>query len=286
MLRPGTLVAQWEGVELRLGFAPQLIDEQPFVHSLDLAKTILPLLNPVAAGAFKGTVVIDPGHGGEDAGTTSMAGDFYEKDLTADWAHRVKALLVSRGYDVVLTRQSDTSLPLADRVAIAAAKRAGVFISLHFNSSAPNHAESGLETYCLTPSGMPSTLVRGSVDELSNAYPNNAFDGQNLQLAAQVHRALLQVNGHQDRGVRRARFPAVLRGQQCPAVLVEGGYLSNVREARMIADPGYRQKLAEAVARAIEACYTNSTSPDTRTSGVQQLPPTMVTQEKSAPRHE
>jgi N-acetylmuramoyl-L-alanine amidase len=55
-----------------------------------------------------------------------------------------------------------------------------------------------------------------------------------------------------DRGVRRARYQTVLPGQNRPAVLIEGGYLSNPREARRIADPQYRQKLAEAVARALE----------------------------------
>jgi hypothetical protein len=61
----------------------------------------------------------------------------------------------------------------------------------------------------------------------------------------------LQVNGRRDRGVRRARFLGVLRGQRCPAILVEGGYLSNPQEARRVADPAYRQKLAEAVAQAL-----------------------------------
>src|SRR5438876_9832640 len=98
---------------------------------------------------------------------------------------------------------------------------------------------------------MHSTVTRGFSDELWVVFPNNASDAQNLQFAFQVHRALLQVNGHHDRGVRRARFPGVLRGQQRPAILIEGGYLSNPEEARLIAEPGYRQKLAEAVARAL-----------------------------------
>lgn len=82
-------------------------------------------------------------------------------------------------------------------------------------------------------------------------FPNNSFDAENIQLAARVHRALLQVNGHHDRGVRRARFLGVVRNQQRPAILIEGGYLSNPREARLIADSGYRQKLADAVAKAL-----------------------------------
>ena len=98
---------------------------------------------------------------------------------------------------------------------------------------------------------MPSTVTRGYYDDTALAFPNNAFDAQNLLVALQVHRALLQINGHHDRGVRRARYLGVLRGQKRPAILIEGGYLSNPHEARQIADPAYRQKLAEAVATAL-----------------------------------
>jgi N-acetylmuramoyl-L-alanine amidase len=66
-----------------------------------------------------------------------------------------------------------------------------------------------------------------------------------------VQRSLLKISGAKDHGVRRARFMTVIRGQNCPAILVEGGYMSNPREARRIADPSYRQKLAEAVAKAL-----------------------------------
>ena len=83
-------------------------------------------------------------------------------------------------------------------------------------------------------------------------HPNNAFDEQNVQLASRIHGALLRSTGTTDRGVRRARFMAVLRGQHRPAVLIEGGYLSNPAEARRIASPDYRQELAEGVAKALE----------------------------------
>jgi N-acetylmuramoyl-L-alanine amidase len=98
---------------------------------------------------------------------------------------------------------------------------------------------------------MESSVTRGYEDDPALVFPNNAFDEQNLLLAACVHRALLQVNGRQDRGVRRARYLGVLRGQNRPAVLIEGGYLSNPLEAKRIADPAYRQRLAEAVAGAL-----------------------------------
>jgi N-acetylmuramoyl-L-alanine amidase len=135
-------------------------------------------------------------------------------------------------------------------VAFAEEHRADLFVSLHFNSAAPNQEQAGLETYCLTPAGMPSTLTRGYDDDLSLVFTNNAFDAENLQYAVRFHRALLTVIRN-DRGVRHARFLGVLRGQNRPAVLIEGGYLSNPGEARRIADAAYRQKLAEAVAAAL-----------------------------------
>ncbi|HEY5910801.1 MAG TPA: N-acetylmuramoyl-L-alanine amidase [Verrucomicrobiae bacterium] len=251
VMHPGTLLAQWDGLEVRLGFAPQLIDEQPYVHALDLQKTILPLLNGPSGKNLREPVVIDAGHGGEDAGARGSFNGCKEKDLTLDWALRLRRSLAEKGVNALLTRSKDASLTLPDRVAVAVAAHAGMFISLHFNSAAPSRNEAGLETYCLTPAGMPSSLTRSDAEEIAQAYPNNSFDAQNLQLAVQLHRALLQVNGHQDRGIRRARFPAVLRGQQCPAVLIEGGYLSSPAEARQIADPAYRQRLADALARVL-----------------------------------
>jgi N-acetylmuramoyl-L-alanine amidase len=246
-------VALWNGVEIRLGFAPQLIDGQPYIHTLDLNKTVYPLLQGEPTRAFRTNpvVVIDPGHGGENAGTRSVLGNHFEKEFTLDWALRLQSLLSANNCRAFLTRSNDTDLALSNRVSFATDHKADLFISLHFNSAAPNEAESGLETYCLTPAGVPSSLTRGFSDEIQQTFPNNAFDTQNLFLALRVHRALLQVNGHRDRGIRRARFPGVLRGQQRPAILVEGGYLSNPEEAKLIGDASYRQKLAEAVARAL-----------------------------------
>jgi N-acetylmuramoyl-L-alanine amidase len=253
ILHAGSQLAQWDGLEVRLGFAPQLIDGQPFVHSLDLNKTIQPLLqgDTVSAPGSSPVIVIDPGHGGENAGTKSVLGNHYEKEFTLDWALRLQSVLAANHCRSFLTRSNDTDLALSNRVAFAAEHKADVFVSLHFNSAAPNEVESGLETYCLTPVGMPSSLTRGFPDEIRQSFPNNTFDKQNLLLALRVHRALLQVNGHHDRGIRRARFPGVLRGQQRASILVEGGYLSNPQEARQIGDPAYRQRLAEAVAKAL-----------------------------------
>jgi N-acetylmuramoyl-L-alanine amidase len=230
-----------------------MVNGQPHLHALDLTKSLEPLVGgaPMNYPRRNPTIVIDPGHGGEDSGTLSVLDYRPEKEFPLDWARRLGALLATNGWRVFLTRNRDVDLSLSNRVAFAEAHQAGLFLSLHFNSAAPDRLQAGLETYCLTPTGMPSTVTRGYGDEAAQVFPNNAFDAQNLQIAMRVHQALLQVNGRCDRGVRRARYLGVLRGQSRPAVLVEGGYLSNAQEARRIADPGYRQKLAEALARAL-----------------------------------
>jgi len=267
VLRPESLVAAWNGQELHLGFAPQLIDNQPFVHALDLVKSIQPLLHGFALPAKTNRViVVDPGHGGLNTGTRSVVDGTFEKEFTLDWARRLEPLLSAGGWQVFLTRTSDVDMSLADRVAFAEKHRADLFISLHFNATgSPTDDSAGLETYCLTPHGMPSTLTRGYEDDISLLFPNNAFDSENWRLAFHVQRTLLDESGAPDHGVRRARFMGVLRGQNRPAVLVEGGYLSSPREARQVADPAYRQTLAEAVAMALIE------RPETRTSKIETV---------------
>ncbi|HPU57305.1 MAG TPA: N-acetylmuramoyl-L-alanine amidase [Verrucomicrobiota bacterium] len=252
-LKPGTLAARWNGTELRLGFEPILIDNVPFVHALDLKKNIEPLLH---AGPLRTrprpVIVVDAGHGGANGGTTHVTEARYEKEYTLDLAKRLEPLLAASGWTVFLTRTNDSDMSLQDRVAFAEQKNADLFVSLHFNSAAPSREQSGLETFCLTPAGMASTLTRGYEDNPDLVFANNSFDAENLQYAMLLHRALLEAGGFVDRGVRRARFLTVLRGHSRPAVLLEAGYLSNPQEAARIADPAFRQRLAEAIAGALE----------------------------------
>ncbi|MGC8989619.1 MAG: N-acetylmuramoyl-L-alanine amidase family protein, partial [Verrucomicrobiia bacterium] len=156
-----------------------------------------------------------------------------------------------QGWTVFLTRTNDCDVTLSNRVAIADAIGAGLFLSLHFNDANGRATESGIETYCMTPPGLPSALVRGPPENPSVVLPNNAHDTANLRLAFRLHRALVNRTGAVDRGVRRARFMAVLRNQSRPAILVEAGYLSNLRDARLIASPEHRQALAAAIAHAL-----------------------------------
>ncbi len=252
VVRPGTEITLWNGVQLRLSFAPLLTNSGPVIHSFDLAKTINPLLSKSAGAVSTAPVIVlDPGHGGQDSGTRSVLPGKFEKDLTLDWALRLRDLLTARGWQVRMTRTNDCDLSIPARVAFADEVKADLFVSLHFNSAGGKLSESGLETYCLTPAGMPSNLTRGYPDDLRTTFPNNTFDDENLRLALMLHRELLQTSRMTDRGIRRARFLGVLRGQQRPAVLVEGGYLSNAAEARLITSSAYRQKLADGLAKAL-----------------------------------
>lgn len=252
-VRIGQQVARWGNFDLHLGFAPQFSSGEVLVHALDLRKNIEPLVRGFLPNTNPDRlVVIDPGHGGVNDGTVSIVDKRNEKEFALDWALRLAPLLQTNGWRVLLTRTANVDVSLADRVAFAEKQRADLFVSLHFNSSGSSSREpAGLETYCLTPTGMASSLTRGREDNAALAFPNNAHDEQNLMYAVRLHAALLKVNGHLDRGVRRARFLTVLQGQNRPAVLIEGGFLSNPNEARRVADPAFRQRLAEAVAEAL-----------------------------------
>ncbi len=239
----------WNGTQVWLGFEPRMEKGRIRVHRLDLESHFEVLMAATAPVVLRDrSVMIDAGHGGRNVGTRSIAGNRFEKEFTLDWAQRLRVLLEGRGWRVVMTRTNDMDLGLAERVAMADAAGVSLFVSLHFNSGFPNREAAGLETYTLTPRGMASHVVRDYVDEPGRRYPNNAHDAVNLRLAIGVHRALLATTGQTDRGVRHARFMEVLRQQERPAVLIEGGYLSNPQEATRVQTEEFRQKLAEAVA--------------------------------------
>jgi N-acetylmuramoyl-L-alanine amidase len=249
----GNRAAAWNGIEVNLGFEPQFIDGEIFLHGLDLQKNLEPLLcEPPFAPGTNRVIVIDPGHGGKNTGTSSVLDGRFEKEFTLDWAKRLAPLLETNGWTVFLTHTNDSDMSNAVRVVFAEEHHADLFISLHFNSAAPDQKAAGLEIYCLTPAGMPSTLTRGWPDIWSQVFPDNAFDAQNLQLAFRLQKALLYQTGLEDRGICRARFMTVLQNQNRPAILIEAGFLSNPADAKLIESEAFRQKLAETVADALK----------------------------------
>lgn len=246
-----SLYAVFNGWRFHLGYPLRITNGVPYLHRLDAEKNLRPLITSYERlPRGNGIICIDPGHGGKHTGTRSTLGKFFEKDYSLDWALKLRPQLEQRGWRVVLTRTDDTTMSLTDRVKIADRVQASLFVSLHFNAA--GSGATGLETYCTTPRGMPSTLKRGYSDPMGASMPNNAYDARNLHLAARVHSSLLRHVKMADRGIRRARFMTVIAQQKRPAVLIEGGYLSDPAEARNIGTGNYRLKLAEAVAMALQ----------------------------------
>ena len=120
VLAIGSREATWNGVELHLGFAPELIDGEVFLHGLDLQKNLEPLLcaPPLAFGTNR-VIVIDPGHGGVNTGTTACSTAGLKRNSRSTGRERLKPLLETNGWTVFLTRTNDTDIALSNRVAFA-----------------------------------------------------------------------------------------------------------------------------------------------------------------------
>ena len=249
--KAGSSDAYIDGVHYVLSFPVESGGGDWLVSKMDVIKLFEPVMRPTEIDGrhtIRG-VVIDAGHGGTDNGATSRLGN--EKTYTLDTAYRLASILNGAGLKTAFTRRSDVFVDLYERAHIASNYPDYCFVSIHFNSA---EAEArGLETYCLSPRGAASTssryLTRGDVQKL----PGNDYDPQNLLLASMVHSEIIKLNpgdASADRGVKRARF-VVIKMNVLPAILVEGGFVSNHMEAARVNQPSYRQALAQAIARGV-----------------------------------
>ena len=213
----------------------------------DVSGIVDPLIRPAvtAAALPVRTVVLDPGHGGEDSGAVG-AQRVCEKKVALDIAGRVAARLQDSGVVVRMTRSGDRALTLSERSRSARRWGADLFVSVHLNSSRNGDA-SGLETYIVPAAGYAST---SSTRPEVRACDGNRFNAQNALLAYYLHRGLLSTAHVPDRGIKRARFE-VLTEAPCPAALVECGFVSNRGEASRLRNAEYRSTLADGIARGI-----------------------------------
>ena len=230
------------------------------VSRMDLVKIIEPVLRPsrITGNAPIDTIVLDAGHGGHDVGAGGgVAGQ--EKDYTLDTALRARMRLMQAGFKVEMTRKSDVFIPLEDRVAFANQFPNALFVSIHFNSSG---AGTGIETYTLAPCGVPSMMADGPRVSDNQPCRGNCRDAENIALATATHASMIVRSHMYDRGIKRARF-VVIRDIQIPGVLIEGGFLSNMYDVRMIAQPNYRENLAAAIVDAALNYRTAVSAPGT-----------------------
>ena len=238
------------GVKQWLSFPVLNQNGQQLVSRFDLAKTIEPCLRPTMISNLRPfhTVVLDAGHGGQDGGGHSTLG--LEKDYTLDVIRDLKKSLESKGLNVILTRDTDAYLPLESRADRANEVADSVLVSIHFNSS--DASATGFEVFAMTPRGAASTADGAVTLEQFKQMPGNDFDDASLAMATCVHHSLLGHLPETDRGVKRARF-AVLRLTRSPAILIEGGFLTNASDSQNINDRLWRQKLADAIAVGVQS---------------------------------
>jgi len=217
----------------------------------DVAKTIEPLVRPhrVPNVGNVETVVLDPGHGGHDKGAVCRYGS--EKDFALDVARKLRGLLQSKGLRVIMTREGDYFVPLDVRAQIANAARDSIFVSIHFNATNDDPDATGFEIFSFTPRGAPSTSDNAVTPTSLSMQAGTVVDNQSLALSVCIYHSLLGHIPEFDRGIKRARF-AVLRLTRVPAVLIEGGFLTERGESRLIANKDWRGKLAAAISVGIE----------------------------------
>ncbi len=205
------------------------------------------------------TVVIDPGHGGDDPGMVGVSGTL-EKDVNLDIAKALRDALRRRDFQVVLTRDDDRLLGLDARAELANRAGGDLFLSLHANGWFNGRA-SGVETFFLDPAApaREHDEAGDSGDFVPWHRVQEAHLGRSSDLAELVQEALGDRQGVRDRGVRRAGL-RVLRGVDMPAVLVEMGFLSNATDERRLLDRDYQKELAEALAEAVERFHARYAS--------------------------
>lgn len=239
--------ARLHGLRVFLGEPVVVNRGTVYVATLDLERFLGPILRPTKLKPRPlRTIVIDAGHGGTDTGTRHAGKKLEEKIFTLDVARRLERLLAGEHWRVLLSRTDDRFVALPDRADFANAARADLFVSIHFNSVTGNPSVRGTETYVLTPQFQRSTSSDKASPEDKIAQPGNQHDLWSAVLGYHLHRELLARLKTEDRGYKRARF-AVLRLVDCPAVLVEAGYLSNDGEAALLATEAYRARIAEAI---------------------------------------
>jgi N-acetylmuramoyl-L-alanine amidase len=239
-----------DGVRQWLSFPARAKDGAAWVSRMDISHTIDPAFRPDAVKGMRPvqTVVLDPGHGGHDNGASSRYG--YEKDFTLDVVRRLRKRLEAAGLKVVQTRNSDTFIELERRPRVANKISNSIFVSIHFNSADWKPTANGIETYAIPPLGAPPSGQDAVQARDREAELGHALEPVDFALATTMHHALMAKMKVEDRGVKRARY-VVLKDASTPAILIEGGFLTNPGDAARIANPAWREAYAAAIAAGI-----------------------------------
>ena len=212
------------------------------------------------------TVVVDPGHGGRDPGAIGRKG-IQEKDVNLRLGRKLAAQLERRGFRVVMTRDSDRTLDLEERTAIAESANGDLFISLHANAS-PRRATRGIEIFYLDKdverhslevAARENGIERAEVDSLQHTLARLRVSEASVHsgaLARIVHDEIVpgvarRYRGMPDLGVKKGPF-YVLFLSSMPAILVEAGFLTNREDIKLLRNDGYLDEMAKQIAEGLE----------------------------------
>ena len=211
-------------------------------------------------------IVIDPGHGGKDPGAVGPTG-LYEKDVNLTVSRLLRDNLQAKGYEVVMTRDTDVFVDLLERSAIANKNKADLFISVHANAS-PRRSARGIETYYLSPTTDPETMRLAAFENAMTTQSQSdlEFILRDLLLSSKIEESSIFAASVQksivsglrgsyreiiDHGVKPGPF-FVLVNTSMPAVLVEMSFVSNYKEEERLRDPAYLRSIADSITRGVE----------------------------------
>ncbi len=174
------------------------------------------------------TIVLDPGHGGNDCG--AIRGDISEKDITLDVSKRVQEILAKQGYIVHMTREDDSTMSLQERVEFSEDIQPDIFVSIHVNSS-EKPAITGIETHY--------------------------YRQESLSLAQTLHASMVSNVKANNRGLFKSKF-YVINHTTSPAILVEIGFLSNAEERAELVTEKRKQATAKAIAEGVQNYFRDN----------------------------
>lgn len=232
----------WAGLVIMVG---SLVWLESLPKRIRLTSPVATLTGPASR------LIIDPGHGGLDSGT--IRNSILEKDLTLDVALRVERLAKAKGFATAMTRRTDEQISLAGRAALANRERDGIFVSLHFDEGTRAEAN-GVQTFYAVRQDSPESGFSSWLPFLQPVATNeNNLASQSL--AAFIQEALVAGTHAFNRGTRAEQFYVVAHVRH-PAVLVEGGFLSNPEDLARLITAEYREQLAASIVEGLSRYRT------------------------------
>ena len=189
------------------------------------------------------TIVIDPGHGGEEE-PGCVFGNVYEKELDLEIAKKLQAKLEKEYSRVIMTRTEDVNVYLNERARIANRENADLFISIHQNALEDDDVTSGIETWY-----------------------NPVKDTESKILAQNIQENIIKTTNANDLGIKESKGLIVTQKTEMPSCLVETGFLSSTKERQKLAEDDYQDKIVEGIYNGIKSYFEETENTEENMEG-------------------